>query len=115
MFKPPAKTDSKDLIKVIINFYGITKDVVDRKKDEAYLPEDATVRDLLELLANRYGTGFKEKVFTLKGNLQQSVKVVIDGHVIDYNRLDTALGKGEKKGVEMFIFPSIAGGSPPLS
>lgn len=100
------------MVKVIINFYGITKDLVDRKKDEVYLPKDATVRDLLEFLTHRYGTGFKEKVFTLKGNLQQSVKVVIDGHAIDYNRLDMALGeKGKEKVMEMFIFPSIAGGA----
>jgi len=98
------------LIKITVNFYGITKDLVDKKKDELYLPEGATVRQLLELLSDRYGTGFKEKIFTSKGNLQQNVKIVIDGHMIDYNRLDITLGEGGERWMEMFIFPSIAGG-----
>lgn len=100
-------------IKVIVNFYGVIRDLVDSRRVELHLPAETTVNALLETLCERYGPNFRAKVLSPEGRLQKSVKVVIGSDNIDQEGLSRRLaGEGEDSAeVMVLIIPPVFGGS----
>ena len=72
------------------------------------LPEGATLRALLEALAQELGEGFARQVLDGKGGLQQAVGVLVNGvhRAHSPDGLETVLRAGD----EIAIFPPMAGG-----
>lgn len=72
------------------------------------LPEESTVRDLLEALFQRFGEDLKQEVMNAEGNdLAPYYKILINGRntkLMEY--LETTL----KNGQTVHVMPPIAGG-----
>lgn len=101
------------LTRVKINFYGLIKDVVDKRSDEVALPAGASVEDLLQLLAKQYGERFRNRVLTKQGQLQRTVKLVVNNQPIDPADLGsslTASNDSSSAEVTVLIFPPVFGG-----
>jgi molybdopterin converting factor small subunit len=104
----------KILIRVKINFYGLIKDVVDKRSDEVELPTEASVGDLLQLLAKNYGDRFRNRVLTKEGQLQRTVKIVVNNQQLDSAQLNSSLASNKDSPsaeVTVLIFPPVFGGS----
>jgi len=103
----------KGLTRVKVNFYGLIKDVVDKRSDEVELPAGASVEDLLQLLVRQHGERFRNRVLTKEGQLQRSVKLVVNNEQIDPARLDFSLTSNRDSSsaeVTVLIFPPVFGG-----
>ncbi len=100
------------MIEVSINFYGVIRDTVDKREIEITLPDEATVKDLIEFLVKKYGNKFKERVLDPEGNLRKSVKLSIGDRVIRNDGMDERLKSknSSKSEVTIFIFPQLGGG-----
>ena len=101
------------MTRVKINFYGLIKDVVDKRSDEVELPAEASVGDLLQLLADQYGERFRNRVLTKQGQLQRTVKLVVNNQQIDPAHLGSSLTAGNDSSsaeVTVLIFPPGFGG-----
>ena len=73
---------------------------------EVMLAQGGTVRDLLEVLSDRYD-GLREKVFDSEGRLSEGVEIIINGRNIG-NAQNPAIELHD--GDQVFLFPSLAGG-----
>ena len=66
----------------------------------------ADVRELLKALARRYGTSFRDAVFS-GAELGEAIIILVNGRNVRYLRgLDTTLSADD----EVSIFPMVAGG-----
>jgi MoaD family protein len=105
----------KILIRVKVKFYGLIKDVVDKRSDEVELPTEASVGDLLRLLAKNYGDRFRNRVLTKEGQLQRTVKIVVNNQQLDSAQLNSSLATNKDSPssaeVTVLIFPPVFGGS----
>ena len=97
-------------IELTINFYGYIRDVVAEDKIRLSLPSTSTVNDMFQLLVQKYGNKFKERLLTAQGELQGTVAISIDDEVID--NLTTRLSDKtkENKEVNIMVIPMAAGG-----
>lgn len=94
-----------------VKFFGIIRDVVDGPQIEMQVPQDATVRDLLGHLANRYGERFAERVMTSDGGLKTYVKVFINNREVDSKNLTVPLvTEGEATEAMVYVLPATTGG-----
>ncbi len=98
-------------IELTINFYGYIRDVVAEDKIRLSLPFSSTLNDMFQLLVEKYGIKFKERLLTSQGELQGTVAISIDNEVID--NLTTRLSDKtkENKEVNIMVIPMAAGGS----
>lgn len=65
-------------LKVKIEYLGHIKDLTDIKNEEIELEDDATVKDLLDMISEKHGAGFKRAVYEpgctdLKANYMATV------------------------------------------
>jgi molybdopterin converting factor small subunit len=100
------------MINISVNFYGFIRDVVDSKHVEFELPDDGTVKDIIEFLINKYGDNLKNRLLSSKGWLRRSIKMVINDSVIMHDELERRLklNNSPKLEVTIFIFPQLGGG-----
>ena len=71
--------------------------------------DKASVREILVMLSDRYGAGFKEEVFDPETNdIRPENQILINGRHYRYSPagLDTELNEGDM----LAIFPLVAGG-----
>jgi len=69
--------------KVQVKLYGAFGEFARKSRDEAELPQDATVYDLLSGLAGVYGENFRDELFDSMGKLKDDVMVTVDEAIID--------------------------------
>ncbi len=63
------------------------------------------MRDVLELLLQRYGNAFHDAIFNPDGRLK--IKILLNGRDIDYvNGLESEITEADT----LFLFPPVAGG-----
>ena len=90
----------KDNINVQVLYFGLIRNVVAR----------ATVRQLFDLLARKYGAGFRDAMFTAEGTLLANAIVLLDGKNILYaNGLDTEIAP-ESSAHILLTMTAIGGG-----
>ena len=93
---------------VRINFYGVVKDAVDQPYVEVETPQGATVRDLLQLLAQRYGDVFVHRVLDANTGIKTYVKIFINDRNIE--DLDTPITAGPDVDATVYVLPATMGG-----
>ena len=78
--------------KVKIQYYGLIKNIVDREEDELPLIRGATIRDLLRVLVQKYGDGFRSMMLTPEWELLHIALIHVNDHDIEeLDGLDTKL------------------------
>jgi MoaD family protein len=95
-------------LKVNIKYFAIARELVGRPEQELDLEDGSNVKDLLELLANKYGTKFREFIFDAKtGEPRSNLQFLVgDKLVTDLNGLATVLSDG----AAFAIIPPVGGG-----
>ena len=96
-------------IAVKVEMYGTVRDLVKENQTEVLLPEggEATLRDVLEKLAERFGPDFRERLYAAPGRLG-SVRVYLSGRPV--NNLDELLPKEDGQPLVRLIFLAVMGG-----
>lgn len=72
--------------KVKVTYYGLIQSMVDKPEDEHNLSGDATVRELLRSLVQRYGDNFRSMILTPDWQLLSSTIIYLNG--CDINEID---------------------------
>lgn len=90
-----------------VNFYSTLREIVGQKTVEIDLPENTTVRQLVEEIIRQYPLLGRELVDE-RGNLYQHVHVFVNGRDVPFlvDRVDTQLSMADK----ISIFPAVGGG-----
>lgn len=96
------------MVRVVVKAFATIRDVVGEFGIVSIeLPEEATIKDLLETLLKRFGEGVKIQVLDSNGLPRKTVKIFVNGRDIEFlNGLSTPL----KDGDEVALIPPIAGG-----
>ena len=93
---------------VSVELYGIIRDLVQEPRvliDVSSRP--ATVRDVLEALADRYGPAFRDRLFGSDGLLGY-VRVYADGRPVE--DLSETLPAGDEPAVRIIVMAAAGGG-----
>jgi molybdopterin converting factor small subunit len=79
-------------------------------KDQVELPENATVRDVISILTEKYGPRFRTTILSLDRNkCHSTARINVDGNNIEeLGGLDHPIMKAEE--ISIFSFPPLAGG-----
>lgn len=93
-------------MRVKVKFLATLYDLLGVMRDEAIVPEGATVLDLIKALDKRYGGRLSREI--LDGDkLKDEYNVLVNGRAIDFlEGLSTKL----KDGDEVVFLPPVAGG-----
>jgi molybdopterin converting factor small subunit len=103
---PRVATSSRT---VSVKFLGFLRRVAGHREVGVAVSVDATVGDLLQALAGRYGDAFTEAVFRAPGEVHTHLRVFLNG---DEARLtDRLTGDGSSAEVALLIVPGFEGGS----
>lgn len=71
-------------VKVI--YYGLIQTTSGNLEDEIYLSDSATVKDLLQLLVERYGNEFRDAILTPEGQIKSTAYIHLNER--DINEID---------------------------
>ena len=96
-------------MKVIVDYLGSIKQTLSLKQaEQVELEEDASVCDLLSLLAEKYGAPFKKAVYEPKGlDLKPHHILSVNGLLLNQlNGIETKL----KDGDHIILMPVVTGG-----
>ncbi len=95
-------------ITVALKFIGGLSSILDKREDEVTVPEGTTVKQLLDILVQRYGDAFNNRVWTPQGGLRTDCKVFLGQEDISTLGLDTEVKPG---GVTLFFLQGMSGGA----
>ncbi len=72
-------------------------ELIGRFEVEVELPENATVRDLIEYIDSNVKRGFKDKVLDERGQVRYPVEIAVNGRRIEFLQgLETRLKDGDR-------------------
>ena len=90
-----------------VNFYATLRDVVGQKTVDIDIPENATVRQLVDTIVERYPL-LRDKLLNQEDNLWGHVHVFINGR--DAPFLEDEMKTVIKPDDSISIFPAVGGG-----
>ena len=94
-------------MKVEVKFFTSLREITGKKTDEIQLQDTITVEDLLTLLSKKYGSSFREYVYTKDGKVQGFLSFLVNGKNINVlEGFDTRL----KHEDTVAILPPVGGG-----
>lgn len=84
-------------MKVDVHYLGYIKNLLDKKDEEFNLKEGATLSELLEMLAGKYGKAFQKEVFEHGLNdLKTGFVATVNGILMDQlDGIETKLKEGD--------------------
>lgn len=90
-----------------INFFATLRQIVGQKTIEITLPEETTVRQMVDIVVTRFPS-MRPELLDEEGNLWRHVHVFVNGRDAPYleNGMDTVV----KPGDVVNIFPAVGGG-----
>lgn len=97
-------------MKVKVKYFAILREITNKREEELEVEEGTTVKDLLDILAEKYGGRFRNYVFDEKtGSVNSQLLFLVDGvNVASLNKLETKLTDGNS----FVILPPVGGGCP---
>ncbi len=109
-FAPFLTIGKESLMQVEVRFYGFVRDVVDTSPLALQMPDCCTLRNLVDLLVQRYGEKLHERLYTNAGELEANVRVFVED--AQAGSLEELLGDGQKSSAEVkvFVLSATAGG-----
>lgn len=98
------------MLNIKIRYVGLVRNIFGKKEEAIDLPKQATVLDLLSILAERHGDDFRASVFSAGGNLQPLARVLLDGvDIEEIGGLNAVVRCGEQVSIVVLEHP-FAGG-----
>lgn len=101
------KGEPQPVVVVHVKLLGFLKRWCNQPWLDVEIPAGATVRDLLDLLADRLGPEFRQAILDRNGDLHGGVELVLDGREISPRRISTIQMNAESN---LVIIPMIVGG-----
>ncbi len=99
-------------MRVEVRFYGFVRDIIGASVATTALemPARSTLRELIHLLAKKFGEQFTERILTAAGELEPNVRVFIGD--CQSPSLEETLGNtgNSSAEVKVFVFSATAGG-----
>jgi len=98
---------------VTVRFFGIRKELIDRHSVEVTLPEEATLRNLLETLGDQFGERVRGRLFAADGrHLGDTICLAVNDHIVADAALESPLKSlgSDKPDVALAVVFAIAGG-----
>ena len=98
---------------VTIRLFGIRRELIDRRSVELTLPEEATLRTLLETLGEQFGGRVRRQLFAADGrHLGDTICLAVNDHIVAEEALETPLKDmgSEQPRVSLSVVFAIAGG-----
>ena len=94
-------------MKVHLRYYSIVRDATDRKVETIELEEDSRIRDLLNILVNRYGETLRVYLYNDGAIRTDYLMITVnDVDTMSLNKYDTILHDGDT----VMLLPPIGGG-----
>src|SRR3989304_7117090 len=99
-------------MKVVIHFYGVVKNVVNAPTETLELAYRSTLADLLNILQEKYGPNFTNRVFDDQGRVLNFVRFFLNGEEMDNLKLNVplAIKNGGITKLDIYILPAQVGG-----
>ena len=95
--------------KVKVTYYGLIRNVVDNQEEEYQLSDGAIIRELLQLLVERYGEGFRANILTPDWQLPPTAIMHLNGRDInEIDGLDTGLDDNSE--LSIIVIPHVIRG-----
>ena len=96
------------MVKIVVKAFATIREAVGEfGRVVLEFPGEVTIKNLLEILSERFGEKFDAEVLDADGLLKKTIKVFVNGRDIEFlNGLSTVL----KDGDEVALIPPIAGG-----
>ncbi|MGQ4891434.1 MAG: ubiquitin-like small modifier protein 1 [Candidatus Njordarchaeia archaeon] len=95
-------------MKIKVNFYAIFRQMAGGKTFEIEVPNDATIRDLLEAIRNQISEEIYKKILAFMESERIGILILVNGrNIVHLNGLDTEIKEKDK----IDIFPPGAGGA----
>ncbi|MBS7644180.1 MoaD family protein [Candidatus Bathyarchaeota archaeon] len=91
-------------MEVTVKFFTTLREITGKREEKIVLNHDATVRDLLNILSNKYGKAFGDYVFESSDTPRPSLQFLVDG--VSIANLQTKL----RNGCKVAIIPPVGGG-----
>lgn len=94
-------------MKVEVKFYAMIREIAGKKVEMVALPIKSSVRDLIDLLVERYGSEFERYIYDRDKKVRSYLSYMLNGvNINSLDRLDTAL----KDGDVISLLPPVGGG-----
>ncbi len=96
-------------MKIKVEYLGHIKSITDNKREEElYVANDATVTHLLEILAEEYGEPFKKAIYEPRSkDVKTNYIIAVNGYLLNQLKgLETKL----KSGDHVTLLPIVSGG-----
>ncbi|MEE9549486.1 MAG: MoaD/ThiS family protein [Candidatus Binatia bacterium] len=110
MVPPGAWQDEGVHLHIDVRFYGFVRDVVDPSSFVLEAPQSATLRELLDLLVEKFGERLRERLLTKTGELEANVRVFVGDS--QTSSLEEPIKNGQESftKVKVFVLSATAGG-----
>lgn len=95
-------------MEITVEYFLLFREYTGRKSENMKVKEGTTVRNVLEMIAAKYGEEFHEALFDRGGNTREYVRVLMDGRDVQgLSGVSTEL----KPNCTISLFPPASGGS----
>jgi molybdopterin synthase sulfur carrier subunit len=99
-----ALENAEAIRRIEVKFLGLMRTETGTTKDQVELPENATVRDVIRVLTEKYGTRFERSILNTGGRCCTMARVSVDGVDTDkMGGLDSSI-----RNVQKICFVSLA-------
>jgi molybdopterin converting factor small subunit len=96
--------------RVKINYFGLIQNMVDNREEEVDLPDEATVRELLWSLVQRYGDDFRSMILTPDWQLLVTTAIYLDDRDIsEIDGIETKLRDGSTLNITVIAYVVVGG------
>ena len=103
--------EKSKVIRVRVNFYGVVKDIVNEPQVEIQLPDEFTLRQLLDNLKEKFGEKFQEGILDKHCGVKSYVRFFVNKEPVDNFDLDKKLKiSGDIADTAILVLPTQEGG-----
>ena len=94
-------------MEVEVKFYAMLRENAGKKAERIALPPNSSIRDLIDLLVERYGGEFERYIYDREKQVRSYLSYMLNGvNINSLDRFDTAL----KDGDVLSLLPPVGGG-----
>ena len=99
------------MVKVKVNFYGVLKDSGMEPQTEVLMPQEFTLRQLVDSLHKKYGKKFEEGVLDKHCGVKSYIRFFLNREAVDNFDLDKKLNiSGDSVEAAILVLPTAEGG-----
>ena len=93
-----------------VKFYGLVTDVVNESESDMYIPEDATGRQLIQSLTDKYGPKIANRLLDHQGNLMGYVRIFVNQQEVNDLEERLKIASDETTEAMIYVFSAMEGG-----